>query len=262
MTAEKIVKINSDYELSALNEKLNVYESVIDYAVAEQMLSLKNKVKDLEDEAIALRAADTEKDKLIAEKDKRIDTMKISYENQLNSKLTWQRKQFELEKKQSLSDQRKNIRSKEVKPEKEKVEAANNERDRIQQMYDSLLNEFNQVNEKLDTQTELLDTQTGLLYTILDILNSSNNIDEAKEEIDELITETKTVLGVQYTDTKKPSKQDKKDFTALVNNLSELGKTNKEIAKQLYEEGHPFMITVSTENAREQKVGRYLHKKY
>ena len=43
MTAEKIVKINSDYELSALNEKLNVYESIIDYAVAEQMLSLKNK---------------------------------------------------------------------------------------------------------------------------------------------------------------------------------------------------------------------------
>ena len=105
MTAEKIVKINSDHELSVLNEKLNVYESVIDYAVAEQMLSLKDKVRDVEDEAIALRAADTEKDKLIAEKDKRIDTMKTSYENQLNSKLEWQRKQFELEKKQSLKNQ-------------------------------------------------------------------------------------------------------------------------------------------------------------
>ena len=68
MTAEKIVKINSDYELSALNEKLNVYESIIDYAVAEQMLNLKNKVRDLEDEAIALRAADSEKDKMITEK--------------------------------------------------------------------------------------------------------------------------------------------------------------------------------------------------
>ena len=67
MGAEKIVKINSEYELSALNEKLNVYESIIDYAVAEQMISLKNKVRDLENEAIALRAADTEKDKMIAE---------------------------------------------------------------------------------------------------------------------------------------------------------------------------------------------------
>ena len=255
MTAEKIVKINSDYELKTLNEKLNVYESVIDYAVAEQMLSLKNKVRDLEDEAIALRAADTEKDKMITEKNNQIAEIKKNFDTQLTNKLEWQRKQFELEKKQSLIDQRKNIRSREVKPEKEKVEQANNERDRVQKMYDSLLSEFNQVNEKLDTQT-------GLLYTILDILNSSNNINEAKEEIDELITETKTVLGIKYTDTKKPSKQDKKDFTALVNNLSELGKTNKEIAKQLYEEGHPFMITLSTENAREQKVGRYLHKKY
>ena len=255
MGAEKIVKINSDYEVENLKNKLQVYESVIDYSVTEQIISLKDKVRYLEDEAVALRAADLEKDKLIAEKDKRIDTMKTSYENQLANKLKWQRKQFEAEKAQSLSDQRKNIRSKEVKPEKEKVEAANNERDRIQQMYESLLSEFNQVNEKLDTQT-------GLLYTILDILNSSNNIDEAKEEIDELITETKTALGIQYTDTKKPSKQDKKDFTALINRLSENGMTNKDIARMLYNEGHPFMITVSTENAREQKVGRYLHKEY
>lgn len=255
MTAEKIVKINPEHELNVLKEKINVYESVIEYSVAEQIISLKDKVRDLEDEAIALRAADSEKDKLIAEKDKRIDTMKTSYENQLANKLEWQRKQFELEKKQSLMDQRKNIRQKEVKPKEEIVEQAKQEVDRIQQMYESLLSEFNQVNEKLDTQTELL-------YTILDILNSSNNIDEAKEEIDELITETKTALGIQYTDSRKPSKQDKIAFTKLVNSLSANGMTNKEIASKLYSEGHPFMITVATENAREQKVGRYLHKEY
>ena len=110
MTAEKIVKINSDYELSALNEKLNVYESVIDYAVAEQMLSLKNKVKDLEDEAIALRAADAEKDKMIEEKDNQLTYIRKNFDTQLNSRLEWQRKQFEAEKNKSLSDQRKNIR--------------------------------------------------------------------------------------------------------------------------------------------------------
>ena len=38
--------------------------------------------------------------------------------------------------------------------------------------------------------------------------------------------------------------------------------TNREIANKLYNEEHPFMITLSTENAREQKVGRYLHKEY
>lgn len=255
MNTDKIIKINSEHEVEYLKNKLQVYEDSIEFSVAETILRLRDKVRGLEEEAIALRAADSEKDKLIAEKDKRIDTMQTSYENQLANKLEWQRKQFEAEKAQSLMDQRKNIRSKEVKPEKEKVEAANSERDRIQQMYESLLSEFNQVNEKLDTQT-------GLLYTILDILNSSNNIDEAKEEIDELITETKTALGIQYTDSRKPSKQDKIAFTKLVDSLSANGMTNKEIANKLYTEGHPFMISCSNSNAREQKVGRYLHKEY
>ena len=60
MTAEKIVKINSEHELDILKEKLSVYESVIDYSVAEQIISLKDRVRCLEDEAIALRAADSE----------------------------------------------------------------------------------------------------------------------------------------------------------------------------------------------------------
>ena len=181
MTAEKIVKINSDYELNALNEKLNVYESVIDYAVAEQMLSLKNKVKDLENEAIALRATDAEKDKLIAEKDKRIDTMKTSYENQLNSKLEWQRKQFEIEKSKSLSNQRKNIRSKEVKPEREKVEIANNERDRIQHMYESLLAEFNQSHEN---EKAILSICSEILSNIKQLISNGATPDELVEKID------------------------------------------------------------------------------
>ena len=255
MAAEKVIKINSDYELKALNDKLSVYESVIDYAVAEQMLSLKNKVKDLEDEAIALRAADAEKDRMIEEKDNQLAYIRKNFDTQLNGRLEWQRKQFEAEKNQSLSDQRKNIRSREVKPEKDKVEQANNERDRVQQMYESLLGEFNQVNEKLDTQT-------GLLYTILDILNNSNSIDEAKDEIDELISNKKDDLEINYNNNRRPSKNEKITFTQLVNRLSESGMTNREIANMLYNEGRPFMVTVSTENAREQKVGRYLHKEY
>lgn len=255
MNTDKIIKINSEHEVEYLKNQLQVYKDSIEFSTAKTILELRDEVEDLENEAITLRAADAEKDKLIAEKDKRIAEIKKNFDTQLDYKLQEQRRQFEKEKAKSLMDQRKNIRSKELKPEKAKVEAANSERDRIQQMYESLLSEFNQVNEKLDTQT-------GLLYTILDILNSSNNIDEAKEEIDELITETKTALGIQYNDSRKPSKQDKMAFTKLVNSLSANGMTNKEIASRLYSEGHPFMITVATENAREQKVGRYLHKEY
>ena len=181
MTAEKIVKINSDYELSALNEKLNVYESIIDYAVAEQMLSLKNKVRDLEDEAIALRAADSEKDKMITEKNNQIAEIKKNFDTQLANKLEWQRRQFEAEKAQSLSDQRKNIRSKEVKPEKEKVEQAKQEVDRIQNMYESLLDEFNQSHEN---EKAILDICSDILSNIKQLISNGATSDELVEKID------------------------------------------------------------------------------
>ena len=202
MTAEKIVKINSDYELKALNDKLSVYESIIDYAVVEQMLSLKNKVKDLEDEAIALRATDAEKDKMIEEKDNQLAYIKKNFDTQLNSRLEWQRKQFEAEKNQSLSDQRKNIRAREVKPEKEKVEAANNERDRVQQMYESLLGEFNQSHENekaMLTEVRHLTEMTNTLLSLCDskftvIIDLINN-GATKEEVVSCINEAKETVA-------------------------------------------------------------------
>lgn len=181
MTAKKIVKMNSEYEADMLREKLNVYESVIDYAVAEQMLSLKSKVKDLEDEAIALRATDAEKDKMIAEKNNQIAEIKKNFDTQLANKLEWQKRQFEAEKAKSLSDQRKNIRSKEVKPEREKVEAANSERDRVQNMYDSLLSEFNQSHENEKT---ILSICSEILSNIKQLISSGATSDKLVEKID------------------------------------------------------------------------------
>ena len=255
MGAEKIVKINSNLEVERLKERLSLMEEVLDYSVAETVQGLKSKVEILEKENLTLVTKDTEKDKLLAEKDKRLTELKKGFDAQLKSQLQLQRSQFEAEKKQSLMDQRKNIRAKEVKPKEEIVEKSKQEVDRIQNMYDSLLEQFKQVNDKLDTHTTLL-------YQIMDIVSNSNSIEEAKDEIEEIITENKTALGIQYVDSRKPSKADKIAFTNLVNQLSELGKTNKEIAQQLYEDKHPFMVSVSTENAREQKVGRYLNKKY
>lgn len=202
MTAEKVIKINSDYELKALNERLSVYESIIDYAVAEQMLSLKNKVKDLEDEAIALRATDAEKDKMIEEKDNQLAYIRKNFDTQLKGRLEWQRKQFEAEKNQSLSDQRKNIRSREVKPEKEKVEQANNERDRVQKMYESLLGEFNQSHEnekvmlnEIRHLTEMSDTLLSLcdskFTVIIDLISNG----ATKEEVVSCINEAKETVA-------------------------------------------------------------------
>ena len=175
MGAEKIVKINSEHEVEYLKERINLLESVIDYSLAETVQELKSRVKNLENEAIALRATDSEKDKMITEKNNQIAEIKKNFDTQVTNKLEWQRKQFELEKKQSLSDQRKNIRSKEVKPEKEKVEAANNERDRIQQMYDSLLNEFNQSHEN---EKAILDICSDILSNIKQLISNGATSDE------------------------------------------------------------------------------------
>ena len=255
MGAEKVISLNPEKETELLKERISLLESVIDYSVAETVKELKDKVKNLEAETIQLRATDAEKDKLIAEKEQRIQDMKNSFNNTLEYRLSEQRRQFEAEKKQSLSDQRKNINAKIVKPKEELLEQSKKEVNRIQDMYNSLLGEFKQVNDKLDTHTTLL-------YQIIDIVSNSSSIEEANEEIEEIIAENKTALGIKYVDSRKPSKADQIAFTNLVNQLSELGKTNKEIAQQLYKEKHPFMVLVATENAREQKVGRYLKKKY
>lgn len=223
MTAEKIVKINSDYELKALNDKLSVYESIIDYAVAEQMLSLKNKVKDLEDEAIALRATDAEKDKMIEEKDNQLAYIRKNFDTQLNSRLEWQRKQFEAEKTQSLSDQRKNIRSREVKPEKEKVEQANNERDRVQQMYESLLGEFNQSHEN---EKAILSICSEILNNIKQLINNGATSDELVEKIDSGIKS----LEKKVTKTKAELIAEDKKIIQMMND----GMSDSDIADIIY----------------------------
>ena len=223
MTAEKIVKMNSEYELKALNEKVSVYESVIDYSVAEQMLSLKNKVKDLEDEAIALRATDAEKDKMIEEKDNQLAYIRKNFDNQLNSRLEWQRKQFEAEKNQSLCDQRKNIRSREVKPEKEKVEQAKQEVDRIQNMYESLLSEFNQSHEN---EKAILSICGEILNNIKQLINNGATSDELVEKIDSGIKS----LEKKATKTKAELIAEDKKIIQMMND----GMSDSDIADIIY----------------------------
>ena len=217
MTAEKIVKINSDYELSALNEKLNIYESVINYAVAEQMLSLKNKVKDLEDEAIALRAADTEKEKLIAEKDKRIAEIKKNFTTQLESKLQWERKQFEAELEEKLKHKENNMNYTHIKPLEKQVEQANNERDRVQTMYKSLLDEFNQSH---NNETAILNMCSEILTTVKQLVNNGATPEEVIEKIDSSVESLKSLSIKEECD--------------IIHSWLMGGHSKKEIAAYLY----------------------------
>lgn len=181
MGAEKIVKINSEHEVEYLKERINLLESVIDYSLAETVQELKSRVKNLENEAIALRAADTEKDKMIAEKNNQIAEIKKNFNNQLESKMQWQRRQFELEKKQSLSNQRKNINAKIVKPKEELVEQSKKEVDRLQNMYDSLICEINISHEN---EKAILDICSDILSNIKQLISNGATSDELVEKID------------------------------------------------------------------------------
>lgn len=252
MGAAKITQINTDYEADMLREKVNILEEVLKFSVAETVQALKKQVKELENEAVALRAADAEKDKMITEKNNQIVEIKKNFTTRLESKLQWERKQFEAELEEKLKTKENNMNYNNVRPLKEKVEQANNERDRIQTMYNSLLDEFSQVKNTLETHT-------NLLYQIIDIVSNSSSIDDAKDEIEEVITDTQIALGIEYKNNRKPSKKEKEEFTLLVGTLSK-NMSNKEIATKLYNDRHPFLTTVDTESGREQKIGRYLKK--
>ena len=264
MGADRIIKLNTEHEADMLREKVSVYESVIDYAVAETVLFLEKENKTLNEQVNnltgQLKVSNDTVEKMKSTYDKAVADIKALYNKMLQEQLNRQKKDDEAVAKQQVRDAKANeakrVRNKEVIPLKA-------ERDALVEQIDKTTRDTNEkVTELNETVTNLTNLCISSFNEILSILNNSSTIEEAAEAVDDIIVETKTALGIPYSNNRKPSKQDKIEFTKLVNSLSESGKTNKEIAKHLYEQGHPFMITVSTENAREQKVGRYLHKEY
>lgn len=217
MGAEKIIKMDSNYEVDILRERVNLLESVLDYSVAETLQGLKNKVKLLEEEVVALRATDKQKERLIAEKEKRIAEIEKKFNSQLNLKLSEQRRQFEVEKNKSLSDQRKNIRSKEVKPEKEKVEQAKEEVDRIQNMYESLLKEFNKSHEN---EAAILNMCSEILTTVKQLVSNGATPEEVIEKIDSSVESLKSLSIKEECD--------------IIHSWLMGGHSKKEVASYLY----------------------------
>lgn len=217
MTAEKIVKINSEHEVEILRERLGLLESVIDYSTAETINKLKEKNKQLETEAIQLRATDAEKDKLIAEKDKLITEIRNSINTKINFREEQLRREYEERHKQSLIDMRKNIRQKEVKPKDEIIEQSKEEVDRIQNMYNSLLFEFNKSHEN---ETAILSLCSEILTTVKQLVVNGNTTDEIITSIDTGVESLKN-LSI-------------KDECEIIHNFIENGHSKKEVAAYLY----------------------------
>lgn len=217
MGAEKITKINSDYEIEILRERLSLLESVIDYSTAETINKLKEKNKELETEAITLRATDSEKDKLLAEKDKLITEIRNSINNKLKFREEQLRREYEERHKQSLIDMRKNIRQKEVKPKEEIIEQSKEEVDRIQQMYESLLKEFNKSHEN---EAAILNLCSDILTNVKQLVNNGATHDEIVNKIDSSVESLKNLSIKEECET--------------IHNFLMGGYTKKEIASYLY----------------------------
>lgn len=217
MVAQKVVILNTEHEIEMLKNKINILESVIEYSTAETLKGLREKLQTLEKEVIQLRVIDTEKDKLIAEKEKRITDLQNNFNSHLSAQLQLQRNQFEAEKKQSLMDQRKNIRKNEVKPKEEIVEQAKQEVDRIQGMYESLLEQFNKSHEN---ETTIINMCSEILTVVKQLIVSGETTEKVIEQID------KGVESLQQYSIEEECE--------IIHNFLENGYTNKEIAAYLW----------------------------
>lgn len=250
------------YEDAKAENKL--ITSIATKAVADKVVSLEKENKALSEKVINLSGQLKISNESIAEMktqyDNAIADIKSAYETNLSSQLNKQKINDEEAAKQRVRDAKSNeakrVRAKEVAPLKAERDALVEQIDRTTQETNSIVKELN------DKVTSLTNLCVNSFSEIINIISNAKTVEEVQEAVEDVIVETKTALGIQYTDNRKPSKQDKIAFTKLVNSLNEQGLSNKDIAEKLYNEKHPFMVSVSNANAREQKIGRYLHKEY
>lgn len=177
MGAEKIVKINSEHEVEYLKERINLLESIIDYSLAETLQELKSRVKDLENEAITLRATDSEKDKLIAEQKNMITYLQTDVDKLADVKASKIVKDIKADYERQLV----NAKSNGSRPVRAENKTLKESLITQQEMYTSLLSEFNQSHEN---EKAILSICNEILSNIKQLISNGATPDELVEKID------------------------------------------------------------------------------
>lgn len=211
---------------------------------------------------LEVKAAESDELRIrLEEKEKAYDDLKKSFDDRMASAVRNAERSRDREwqaiQKQSLSDQRKNIRSKEVKPEKERTKQVEDERDRIKEMYDSLSSDHSKL---LDNQEEMLTVLKSVYSVVMDIKDSIGN-GGTFDKVSELVEIASDELSEAIGNGAKPSEDDKIAICREIKQLKDSGMTNKEVAKTLMKSNKWFM-SMSSINAAEQKVARYIKSKY
>lgn len=180
-----------------------------------------NSLEALSTENEVLKAKLVEKNKQLADKDKAYSDYKSSTEKRIKQAVESAERRKDYEYAEKLNNkglnERRSIRNNEVKPEKQRADLAEKERDRVKEMYDSLLSEF-----KLSHQNE--STIIGLCQEILSAVKSNlekgNTVDDMIKIIDngiESITNTSIA-----------------DECRRIHELKSAGITHSEIASIVY----------------------------
>lgn len=213
MGAEKVIKINPELEVERLKEKLSLMEEVIDYSVAETVQGLKKQVKDLETEAIKLRAVVDGKDKLIEEKDKRIKLLDSNIEQRAELRAQSKIQELTDDYERQLVNAKSNG-SRKVKAENETLKEANKTQ---QEMYNSLLEQFNKSHEN---ELAIMDMCKEILETVKQLVVNGSTAEEIVKTIDNNVESLQKFSVEEECD--------------IIKNMLDNNYTKKEIASYLY----------------------------
>jgi DNA-binding CsgD family transcriptional regulator len=184
MVAANLTKIGQEYEIESLRKENQMLRSVVEYSMAEQVQSLKTEKQQLKDEVIALRAADSEKDKLIAEKERLISHLSGDIDKLADVKASKLIQEVKADYERQLVNAKSNG-SKPVRAENKALKEANQTQ---KEMYESLLAEFNKSHENEETLKETMESIKDICIETLGIVkqlaSSGATPDELAKKID------------------------------------------------------------------------------
>lgn len=229
MAAEKIVKINTDYEADMLRERVNTLESVITYSVAETVQVLKNENQQLKDEAIALKSANYEKDKLITEQKNMIAYIQTDVEKIAEIKASKIIKDIRADYERQLT----NAKSNGSRPVSAENKALKESLLTQQEMYNSLLAD----NAKTHKNQEILLDINKSQSVILDKLYSK--LEDIYSLVDKLVNGDTTLEEVnKQVEISKKSLQENRilDECIRIHSYLETGYSRTEVANIMYPE--------------------------
>ena len=165
MGAEKITKLNSNYETEVLRNRNEVLESIIEFSVAETVKNMKSEIEHLKTERDTYKAQAELVDVRIAELKKAYDIAKANIERQLAA-----------EKEQQVDNYKYNTTSKKIKPLENKVAELETELSTTKESLNKLQAEKDSIEKQLLESDTLLKSREEEINRLMSIESKIDTI--------------------------------------------------------------------------------------